>query len=82
MKAIVGLIVAAALISPTQAAPSVALHTSTASSIIQVEDGCGRDFHRNERGYCRPNWREWQPEWRACPPGWHLGPERRRCWPN
>jgi len=82
MKAIMGLVMAAALISPTQAAPSLELHTSTDGSIIQVEGGCGRDYHRDERGFCHPNWREWQNGWRACPPGWHLGGEGRRCWPN
>jgi hypothetical protein len=82
MKAILGLVLAAALISPSQAAPNMAPRASSAGSIILVADGCGRDFHRGEYGRCVPNWREWQPGWRACPPGWHLGPQGRRCWPN
>ncbi len=82
MKAILGLVMAAALIGPTQAAPTVAPRVSSAGSIILVEGGCGRDYHRDPRGFCRPNWREWEPGWRACPPGWHLGSEGRRCWPN
>jgi hypothetical protein len=82
MKAFLGIVMAAALISPTQAAPTVAPPTSGASSIILVEGGCGHDYHRDNYGYCRPNWREWEPGWRACPPGWHLGSEGRRCWPN
>jgi hypothetical protein len=73
---------AAALISPTLAAPTVAPPAGGASSIIRVEGGCGRDYHRDRGGYCRPNWREWEPGWRACPPGWHVGPQGRRCWPN
>ncbi|MGA3003618.1 MAG: hypothetical protein ABSE20_18025 [Acetobacteraceae bacterium] len=80
MKAFLGIVMTAALISPTLAAPTIAPPTSNASSIILVEGGCGRDYHRDDRGLCRPNWREW--DHRACPPGWHLGPERRRCWPN
>jgi hypothetical protein len=82
MKAFLGIVMAAALVSPTFAAPTVAPPASSASSIIMVEGGCGRDYHRDERGSCRPNWREWEPGSRACPPGWHLGPEGRRCWPN
>jgi hypothetical protein len=80
MKSFLGLLVAAALAIPAQAAPIVTSGSTVAGSIILVEGGCGRDYHRDERGYCRPNWREFQG--RACPPGWHLGPEGRRCWPN
>ena len=25
------------------------------SSIVEVAQGCGRGFHRNKWGYCRPN---------------------------
>jgi hypothetical protein len=83
MKAFLGIVMAAALISPTQAAPAVAPPAaSNANSIILVEGGCGHDYHRDEHGYCRPNWREYEPGWRACPPGWHLGSEGHRCWPN
>ena len=84
MKALLGLVMAAALISPaTQAAPAMVPATQSVSSpIILVEGGCGRDYHRGEDGRCHPNWREWEPGWRACPPGWHLGAEGRRCWPN
>lgn len=80
MKAFFGLVMAAALISPTQAAPTLAQRTSSVGSVILASGGCGRDYHRDPRGYCRPNWREF--EGRACPPGWHLGPYGRRCWPN
>ena len=75
MKAAFGLVIAASLISPAQAMPAMVPHASGASSIVLVEGGCGRDFHRDARGYCHPNWREWEPGWRACPPGWHLGPQ-------
>jgi hypothetical protein len=81
MKALLGLVMAAALIAPaTQAAQTEGPGVTGAGSIILAEGGCGRDYHRDFRGYCVPNWREW--EGRACPPGWHLGPEGRRCWPN
>jgi hypothetical protein len=82
MRTILGLALAAALVAPTQAAQTVAPRPEVTGSIILVEGGCGRDFHRGEDGRCHPNWREWEPGWRACPPGWHLGPEGRRCWPN
>ena len=82
MKAFLGLIIAAAsLAAPVQAAQTQVSGTG-ASSIILVEGGCGRDYHRDRAGYCVANWREWEPGWRACPPGWHLGPQGRRCWPN
>lgn len=83
MKALLGLLAAVALTTTAQAASiTVARDTGVSNGIVLVEGGCGRDYHRGPRGYCVPNWREWQPGWRACPPGWHLGPERRRCWPN
>ena len=37
----------------------------SAGPIILIEGDCGRDYHRDERGFCRPNWREM--EGRACP---------------
>jgi len=84
MKAFLGLVTAATLALPTlaisaHAAQSPIPGASGAGSVILVEGGCGPDYHRDERGYCRPNWREWE-RGRACPPGWHLG--RDRCWPN
>ena len=82
MKTIFGLLMAGALILPVQAAQAPATQTTVGAPIILVEGGCGRDYHRDGRGYCVPNWREWEPGWRACPPGWHLGSEGRRCWPN
>ena len=77
MKAFLGLVMAAALILPAQAAVRTAPGTVAANPTVLVEGGCGRDFHRDGRGYCRPNYREWERV-RACPPGWHLGPEGRR----
>jgi hypothetical protein len=81
MKAFLGLIMAAALVAPTaQAAQTEVSGATSSGSIILAEGGCGRDYHRDWRGYCVPNWREWSGG--VCPPGWHLGQEGRRCWPN
>jgi len=44
---------------------------------IKVAEGCGPGFWRGPGGRCHPFAVN-----RACPPGYHLGPERRRCWPN
>ena len=45
--------------------------------IITVAEGCGAGWWRGPHGRCHPMFNG-----RACPPGYHLGPERRRCWPN
>jgi hypothetical protein len=45
--------------------------------IITVAEGCGPGLWRGPHGRCHPIFNG-----RACPPGYHLGPERRRCWPN
>ncbi len=45
--------------------------------VITVAEGCGPGFWRGPHGHCHPMFNG-----RACPPGYHLGPERRRCWPN
>jgi hypothetical protein len=87
MKAILGLVMAAALVGPAMVTPAgAAISVTPAQGVtgptILVEGGCGRDYHRIPDGRCVPNWREWEPGWRACPPGWHLGAEGRRCWPN
>lgn len=81
MKAVLGLIVAAALIAPVQAAQMVAPRVAAGGSLILVEDGCGRDAHRNDRGECRPNFRQ-EERRMECPRGYHLGNDGRRCWPN
>jgi hypothetical protein len=45
--------------------------------VITVAEGCGAGWWRGPGGRCHPMFNG-----RACPPGYHLGPERRRCWPN
>lgn len=47
------------------------------SSVINVAEGCGPGMWRGPGGRCHPMF-----DGRACPPGYHLGPERKRCWPN
>ena len=69
MKTIMGLVIAAGLTVPALATPP---------PIMMTEGDCGRDYHRDERGRCVPNWREM--EGRECPRGYH--PDGRRCFPN
>ena len=45
--------------------------------VITVAEGCGPGWWRGPAGHCHPLYNG-----RACPRGYHLGPERRRCWPN
>jgi hypothetical protein len=45
--------------------------------VTRVAERCGPGFWRGPRGVCHPMFNG-----RACPPGYHLGPERKRCWPN
>jgi hypothetical protein len=47
------------------------------SSIVKVAEGCGPGWWRGPGGKCHPMF-----DGRACPPGYHLGPERKKCWPN
>ena len=47
------------------------------SLVTRVAERCGPGFWRGPRGVCHPMFNG-----RACPPGYHLGPERKRCWPN
>ena len=61
------------------ATPSVRA-AAPAGPLIFAEGDCGRDYHRDERGRCVPNWREM--EGRECPRGYHPGPDGRRCFPN
>jgi hypothetical protein len=49
----------------------------TDSLVTKVAEGCGPGFWRGPNGRCHPMYNG-----RACPPGYHLGPERKRCWPN
>ena len=50
---------------------------NTDSLVVKVAEGCGPGWWRGPGGRCHPMFNG-----RACPRGYHLGPERRRCWPN
>jgi hypothetical protein len=45
--------------------------------VIKVAEGCGPGFWRGPGGKCHPMF-----DGKACPPGYHIGPNRKRCWPN
>jgi hypothetical protein len=49
----------------------------TDSLMTKVAESCGAGFWRGPNGRCHPMYNGG-----ACPPGYHLGPERKRCWPN
>ena len=71
MKAVLGLVMAAALIAPAQAAWRGGMTVDGSSPVVRVEDGCGPGFHRGEMGRCRPNYGERAERWRE---------ERRERW--
>jgi len=79
MKAIyLGAALAFGLATAAVAAGVTPVLTSQAgSNVITVAEGCGPGWWRGPAGRCHPMYNG-----RACPPGYHLGPERRRCWPN
>lgn len=45
--------------------------------VIKVAEGCGPGFWRGPGGRCHPMF-----DGKACPAGYHLGPHRKKCWPN
>ena len=47
------------------------------NSVSKVAEGCGPGWWRGPGGKCHPMF-----DGKACPPGYHLGPERKKCWPN
>ena len=75
------LILAATLacgLATTASAGVFPIHRGNGDSlVVTVAEGCGRGWWRGPGGRCHPMFNG-----RACPPGYHLGPERRRCWPN
>ncbi len=72
-----GLALAFGLATAASAAVTPALVGNANSLLIKVAEGCGPDMWRAPDGRCHPMFNG-----RACPPGYHLGPERKRCWPN
>jgi hypothetical protein len=65
------------LATAASAAVAPALVGNANNLVIKVAEGCGPGFWRGPGGRCHPMFNG-----RACPPGYHLGPERKKCWPN
>jgi hypothetical protein len=61
---------AGAVVTPVQV-------SNAGGAVLKVAEGCGPGFWRGPAGRCHPF-----AVGRACPRGFHLGPERRRCWPD
>lgn len=60
--------------SSVQAMPISGLPANVSrTSVIQVDYACGRGWHENEDGECRPNWRGGPPrrDWDGGPPPRH-----------
>lgn len=74
---LIGTVLAIGLGTGANAAVTPAPLGVSNSSVIKVAEGCGPGWWRGPGGRCHPMY-----DGRACPPGYHLGPERRRCWPN
>jgi hypothetical protein len=78
---IAGLATAAAAVSANATPVVPNLNDQGASNIIPVAQACGRGFHRNWRGFCRPNYRPYayRPYYRAYPyygGGYYAHPNR------
>ena len=70
---------ALALANFAQAAVPVGVDRGAGVFIVKVAEGCGPGGWRGPRGGCHPfRFRRHG----FCPRGMHLGPHRRRCWPN
>jgi hypothetical protein len=74
---IFGTVLAFGLATAASAGPIPVLSGNSDSLVVKVAEGCGRGEWRGPGGRCHPMF-----DGRACPPGYHLGPERKRCWPN
>ncbi len=55
MKTILGLLMAAALISPSQAAPRAMPPAAGEAPVTLIAEGCGPGFERGREGHCRPS---------------------------
>ena len=62
MKIVFGLIVAAGMIAPAQAAWRAGTPIANGTAVERIADGCGPGFFRGDGGHCRPirdeRWRE------------------------
>jgi hypothetical protein len=55
--------------------PAPAVHNDRL--VVNVAEGCGPGYWRSPEGRCHP-----VAVNSVCPAGYHLGPDRKRCWPN
>src|SRR5580658_800105 len=72
-----GVALAFGLATAGSAAVTPAVVGNANSLVIKAAEGCGPGFWRGPAGKCHPMF-----DGRACPPGYHIGPERKKCWPN
>jgi hypothetical protein len=71
------------LSSSGECLPREAAHSTHRLGLRRHElatDACGPGRHAGLNGVCHPN--SWFARRITCPPGTHLGPYRRRCWPD
>ena len=54
MKTVLGFLMAAALISPSQAAMRAVPAVPSAAPLVRIAEGCGPGFARGYEGHCRP----------------------------
>ena len=76
-KLLFGTMLAFGLVTAASAGVTPVLRSNIDGIVVQVAEGCGPGWWRGPAGRCHPMFNG-----RACPLGYHLGPERRRCWPN
>ena len=76
-SALIGMTLALGLATAASAGMSPLPVNAGDSAIVKVAQGCGAGFWRGAGGVCHP-----MAVGRVCPAGYHLGPERRKCWPN
>ena len=74
---ILGVALAFGLATAASAAVTPARVGNADGLVTKVAEGCGQGFWRGPGGKCHPMFNG-----KACPAGYHLGPERKRCWPN
>ena len=74
---VIGAALALDMTAAASAAVTPALIGVSNGLVIKVDEKCGRDMWLGPGGKCYPMYNG-----RACPIGFHLGPDRRKCWPN
>ena len=56
-------VVVAVAAASAEAAPVVSDPGAAAANVVPVAQGCGRGFHRNQWGHCRPNHPRYYRRW-------------------